>query len=90
MMKKIFLFNVKTPFCSRGIHVFVLTFGYIEKRLEKNTMVNFKIYDVTEGTTIIIHVLPNISRSTVNQAMKLAQLMKYSGRDIFLQKSCKK
>ena len=37
--------------------------------------------------TIAIHILPNISRSKGNQAMKLGQLIEYSMRNIFLQKS---
>ena len=35
---------------------------------------------------IAIHVLPNISRSKGNQAMKFGQLIRYNGRNIFLQK----
>ena len=38
---------------------------------------------------ITIHILPSISRSTGNQAIKFCQLIKYGGRNIFLQKSCK-
>ena len=26
-------------------------YGYVEKRLDKKAMVNFKIYNVTDGTT---------------------------------------
>ena len=37
---------------------------------------------------ITIHTFPNISRSKVNQAMKLGQL--YNMRNTFLQKSCRK
>ena len=36
-----------------------------------------------------IHMLPNISRSKGNQAMKFGQLVKYNVRNIFLQQSCK-
>ena len=39
---------------------------------------------------ITIHILPIISRRTGNQAIKFGKLMKYSARNIFLQKSCKK
>ena len=35
---------------------------------------------------IVIHLLPNISRSKGNQAMKLAQLMIYDMRNIFHEK----
>ena len=37
-----------------------------------------------------IHILPNISRSEGNQAMKLGQLMKDTVRNIFLQSSFRK
>ena len=40
--------------------------------------------------TIIVHILPNISRSKGNQAMKFGQLMEYNVRNIILQKSCRK
>ena len=37
--------------------------------------------------TIAIHILPNISRSIFNQAMKFSQLIEYNKRNIFLEKS---
>ena len=38
--------------------------------------------------TIVIHILPNISRSKGNQTMKLGQLIEYNIKsDIFLEKS---
>ena len=40
--------------------------------------------------TIVIHILPNISRSKGNQTMKFGQLMECSMRNIFLEKSCTK
>ena len=39
---------------------------------------------------ITIHILPNISRSKGNQAMKSGQSIKYSVRNVFLHKSCRK
>ena len=36
--------------------------------------------------TIAIHILPKISRSKGNQAMKLGQLIEYNNRIIVLQK----
>ena len=36
------------------------------------------------------HILPNISRSKGNQAMEFGQLIKYSVRNIFLQKLYRK
>ena len=37
--------------------------------------------------TIAIHILPNISRSKSNQAMKFGQLIEYNIRNICLEKS---
>ena len=39
---------------------------------------------------IAIHILPNISQSKGNQAMKLGQLIERNKRNIFLQKLCRK
>ena len=36
--------------------------------------------------TIVIYILPNISRSEGNQTMKFGQLIKYNMRNIFLEK----
>ena len=37
--------------------------------------------------TIAIHILPNISRSRGNQAMKFGLLIEYNMRNIFVEKS---
>ena len=37
--------------------------------------------------TIVIHILPNISRSKGNQTMKFGQLTEYNMRNIFPEKS---
>ena len=37
--------------------------------------------------TIVIHILPNISRSKGNQTMKYDQLIEYNMRNIILEKS---
>ena len=39
--------------------------------------------------TIVIHILPNISRSEGNQAMKFGQLIQYNMENIFVEKSHK-
>ena len=36
--------------------------------------------------TIAIHILPNISKSKGNQAMKLGQLIEYNMRNVFVEK----
>ena len=40
--------------------------------------------------TIAIHILRNISRSKGDQTTRLAQLLEYNKRKIFLQKLCRK
>ena len=37
--------------------------------------------------TIVIHILPNISRSKSNQTMKFGQLIECNMRNVFLEKS---
>ena len=37
-----------------------------------------------------MQILPSISQSKGNQAMKFGQLIEYNTRTIFLQKSCRK
>ena len=36
--------------------------------------------------TIVIHILPNISRSKGTQLMKFGQLIEYNMRNVFLEK----
>ena len=40
--------------------------------------------------TIVIHILPKISRSKNNQTMKFSQLIDYNTRNIFKEKLCTK
>ena len=40
--------------------------------------------------TITMHILPNISQSKGNQAIKFGQLIEYNKINIFLQKLCRK
>ena len=40
-----------------------------------------------EKQTIVIHILPNISRSKANQTMKFGQLIEHTIRNIFLENS---
>ena len=58
MLKALFVLEIFT-FLS-------LLFGYVEKRLDKKTMVKF-IESQTGQQIITIHVLPNILRSKDNQ-----------------------
>ena len=45
---------------------------------------------MTGQQTITMHILPNISKSESNQAMKLGQSIEHRERKNFLQKSCGK
>ena len=49
-MKTNFYFILKA-LPSKDIYIFVLSFGYVEKRLDEKAKVNFKIYDVLDWTT---------------------------------------
>ena len=40
--------------------------------------------------TIVIHILPNISRSEGNQTMKFGHLIEFNMKNIFLEKSYNK
>ena len=44
----------------------------------------------TGQQTITMHILHNVSRPKDNEAMKFGQLIEWSIRNIFLQKSCRK
>ena len=64
-------------------------FGQVGKWLDirkLNVISNF-MTSHTGKQVIIIHILPNISRSKGNQAIKFSHLIAYKVRNIFLQKS---
>ena len=50
-MKNAFYFVLKVLFVFDIIIFLLCLFGYVEKRLDKKTMVNYKIYDVTDWST---------------------------------------
>ena len=60
----------------------VRLFGPVEKWLHKKVKINFKICDVTRNC----YILPNISRSKGNQAIKFGQIKNIT-RNIFFEKS---
>ena len=51
MMKNAFHFMLKALFVLDIFTFLSRVFGYVEKRLDKKAMVNYKIYDVTDWTT---------------------------------------
>ena len=87
MIKNVFL-SCEKPFFSNVFTFLSWLFGFVEKRLDKNSKLNFKIYYVTDWTTNNFNTY--ISRSKGNQAMKIGQLVKYNVRNTFPQKSSRK
>ena len=90
--EKCFLFHLKSSFRSQDIfNFFYLNFSglfhHIKNRLDYKDKANFKIHDVTTRLAKICnrHILPNISRSKDNQAMKFGRLIEYNKINIFLQ-----
>ena len=72
-------------------------FGHVGKTGRKNGLIR-KMRRLTSkfmtsqpgSQTIAILILPDISQSKGNQAMKFGQLIEYNKRNIFLQKLCGK
>ena len=50
-MKNAFYFMLKALLIFEILTFTSWLFGYVEKRLDKKAMVNFKVYDVTDWTT---------------------------------------
>ena len=50
-MKNAFYFVLKVLFVFDIIIFLLCLFGYVEKQLDKKTMVNYKIYDITYWST---------------------------------------
>ena len=60
-------------------------FDHAGKRLDKKAMVNIKLMTSKNKTQIItINILPDISKSKVNQTMKISQLIEHIVRNIFV------
>ena len=87
LIKNAFYFRLKIIFVLEIFKLLSWLFGFVEKRLDKKAKVKFKIYDVTNWTAVTMHILPSVSKSKGNQAMKFGQLIKYNLRIVFLQKS---
>ena len=71
MMKNAFYFPSKALFGLEIFSFFVLTFGSVEKRLQKKVMINFQIYDVTGWTKNNNVNIARYSRSKGNQIINL-------------------
>ena len=91
MMKNVFYFMSKLfPFL-RYLH-FCLDFLLMLKNglIRKLWFISRFMTSQTGQQIIIIHVLPNISRSKGNHAIKFGQLINYRVKNIVFQKPCKK
>ena len=86
MMKNAFYFMLKA-FSVLVIFKFLSwLFGYVEKPLDKKTMVNFKVYEVTNWTANDYNThIAQYLKSKGDQTIK--QLTEYNMRNIFLEKS---
>ena len=84
--------RVKSSFCSQDVLIFVVIFWPCRKTgLIRKIKLISKVRTLQSGLqTIAIHVLPNVSRSKVNQIMKFDQVIEYNKRNAFLKKSCGK
>ena len=83
-----FYFMLKALFVLEIFKFLSWIFGYVEKQLDKKTVVHFKIYDATDwaANNYYTHIA-QISRSKNNHTMRFAQLIEYKMRNIFLEKS---
>ena len=55
-LKSLFWFHAKSSFSSRDIHIFVLSFSNVEKRLDKKALLNFKDWASNNYSTHIAQV----------------------------------
>ena len=91
MMKNSFYFILKALFVLKIFKFLSRLFGHAKNGLVRKIRSASKSITSQPGLqTIAIHILPNISESKGNQAMKFGQLIEHIKRNIFLQKLCRK
>ena len=59
----------------------------VNNLIRKIRLISNFVTSQPDKQTIVIHILPNISRSKGNQTMEFGQLIEHSMRNIFLEKS---
>ena len=86
MMKNAFYFILEALFVLE-MFKFYLDFlvNYKYGLVRKIRLFSYFMMSQPRKQTIVIHILPNISRSKGSQAMKLGQLIEYNKRSIFLE-----
>ena len=86
--EKSFYFTSKALFVLKILKFLSWLFGHVAKQLDKKIkLISNFMMSQPDHQTIILHILPNISRSKGNQTMKFGQLIEYNMRNIFLEKS---
>ena len=95
--ERCFLFHLKRCFRSQDILICLDFFGLVVfwslvlyGLLRKLRLIQKFMMSSLGKQITAIQVLPNISRSKVNQTMKFNQLIEYKVRNISLHKSCRK
>ena len=81
LMKNAFYFTSKALFVLKIFKFLSKLFGHVLKQLDLKDKVNFRFYDVT----VVIHIVPIMSRSKGSQTMKFDQLIECNMRNIFLE-----
>ena len=75
-MKNAFNFIIKALLVLKILKFLSWLFVHVEKQLDYEDKLNFKIYDVTIWLNrVIIHILSNISQNKNTQTMKFGQLI---------------
>ena len=75
-MKNAFNFIIKALLVLKILKFLSWLFIHVEKQLDYEDKLNFKIYDVTIWLNrVIIHILSNISQNKNTQTMKFGQLI---------------
>ena len=90
-MKTVFNFALKALLVFKIFKFFSGLFGYVGDSLIRNKGLISKFMTSQSGKqTIVIHILPNISRRKCNQKIKFDQLIKENMRNNFHEKPCRK
>ena len=91
IVTSVFYFMFKAPFVLKILTFLSWLFGYVKNNFIRRFRLIPKFLTLQTGQQIItIHILPNISRSKGNQAVKFGRLIKYNVKDTFLQNSYRK
>ena len=92
MMKNAFYFILKALFVLKIFRFLSWLFDHVEKTvlIRKIMLISKFMMSQPGQQTITIHTLPYISQSKGNETIKFGQLIEYSRRNIFLQRSYRK